>query len=146
MEELTRSDKARQLGVVNMPDGKELEHLRELVEKLLDPLREEWGHAIIVTSGFRSQKVNDSIKGSSKTSAHRLGYAADIVPADMREINRFKVFVRDWLRRNRAQYDQYIDERNLYGSQWVHLGLRNSEGRQRRQMLRYDGKRYVGIE
>ena len=65
----------------NFPAWQHVQNLQELTEKLLDPLREAYGKPINVTSGFRSKKLNEALKGS-KTSAHLLGYAADLVPAD----------------------------------------------------------------
>ena len=45
--------------------------------KILDQLRKEKGKPINITSGIRCKKYNDSLKGSSPTSAHMDGDAAD---------------------------------------------------------------------
>lgn len=44
----------------------------------LEVLRSHYKKPIIITSGLRCQKYNDSLVGSSKTSAHLKGNAADI--------------------------------------------------------------------
>ena len=49
----------------------------KLVEFILDPLREAYGKPIVVTSGYRCDKLN-TILGGAKTSQHRLGEAVDI--------------------------------------------------------------------
>ena len=48
-----------------------------LCTMVLQPTREIYGAPIIVTSGFRSPKVNRAV-GGSKTSAHPEGRAADV--------------------------------------------------------------------
>ena len=45
---------------------------------ILEKLRSYYGRPIIITSGIRCQKYNDSLRGSIKTSAHIQGKAADI--------------------------------------------------------------------
>lgn len=87
LEELTRSDTASIKHIDNTPDESITEHLIELVEKLLDPIRERWakycddnqlGNAgIRISSGFRNKELNKAVGGSS-TSAHLTGYAADL--------------------------------------------------------------------
>lgn len=45
---------------------------------ILEKLRSYYGRPIVITSGIRCQKYNDSLRGSIKTSAHIQGKAADI--------------------------------------------------------------------
>lgn len=44
----------------------------------LQKTREHFGKPMYVTSGLRCKKYNDSLKGSSKNSAHKSGMAADV--------------------------------------------------------------------
>lgn len=53
--------------------------------KVLDEIREHFGQPIKVTSGCRCQKYNNSLRGSSKTSRHLQGKAADII---VRNVNK----------------------------------------------------------
>lgn len=48
-----------------------------LVQNVLDPLRGHLGRPIRITSGFRSQALNERIRGAPK-SQHMLGEAADV--------------------------------------------------------------------
>ena len=98
IKELTASLKATQLGIKNEPSKQATTNLESLVLNILDPLRAAWGGAIKVTSGYRNATLNKAVKGSP-TSAHRYGYAADIVPADGR-ISVFKAFCVKWLKDN----------------------------------------------
>lgn len=138
IKELCASFKATQLGIKNEPSKAALVNLESLVLNILDPLRAAWGGAIKVTSGYRSAALNKAVKGSP-TSAHRYGYAADIVPADGR-ISVFKAFVVKWLKDNAVNFDQYIDELSVDKdgkvTEWVHLGIKSPSGNQRRQYLK----------
>ena len=134
INELTHSDKAIALGIENKPNEEIKSHLIQLVEELLDPLRNAWGSAIKVTSAYRCARLNRALKGSSPTSAHLIGYAADLVPCNG-DIAGFKRFVVKWLKENNIQFDQCLCETNGQGAQWVHLGLYNLSMQQRKQIL-----------
>lgn len=134
IDELCHSDTAIALGIDNTPNQEITEHLVQLVEELLDPLREAWGSGIKVTSAFRCARLNKALKGSSPTSAHLVGYASDLVPCNG-DIAGFKKFVPRWLRENNVAFDQCLLETNGRGSQWVHIGLYNQRHQQRKQIL-----------
>ena len=62
----------------NVPNAEELENLRYLCVAVLEPIRSVCGdRSIRVSSGFRSDSVNEGAGGSS-TSDHPKGLAADI--------------------------------------------------------------------
>lgn len=126
--EFLYSDTAIKLGIQNYPDSFEIvDHLRELKDTILNPLREAWGSGILVTSGFRCKKLNDSIIGASKTSVHQIGYAVDLVPMNG-EINDFIAFCRKWFKDK--LFDQVIIEKSGK-TRWIHVGLYNNAGEQR---------------
>ena len=79
LAELTDTD----TGIANNPSQAEINNLKLLVQKVLQPVRDKFG-VINVTSGFRSPEVNSapSVKGSA-TSDHLYGRAADIQCEDM---------------------------------------------------------------
>lgn len=147
IKELCASATATRLGIKNEPTKAAMLNLESLVLNILDPLRAAWGGAIKVTSGYRSAALNKAVKGSP-TSAHRYGYAADIVPADGR-IGMFKAFVVKWLKDNAVNFDQYIDELSVDKdgkvTEWVHLGIKSPSGKQRRQFLKCRNKRYEAL-
>lgn len=70
--EFLRSDAAEKYQVSNIPSDEELlavlTNINALVDNVLDPLRSMIGRPFIITSGYRSQRVNELI-GGSKTSA-----------------------------------------------------------------------------
>lgn len=77
LEELTRSEAADRNGWDNTPNEQEIANLKRLAALLQQVKTAVGGKPVMVNSGFRSKKVNDSV-GSKDTSQHRLGCAADI--------------------------------------------------------------------
>ena len=65
-KEATASNKAKQLGISNTPNEKELRAMKLLAEKVFEPLRKWYGKPIQVTSFFRSAKINKAIGGVQK--------------------------------------------------------------------------------
>lgn len=120
LEELIHSNTAVAKGIDNTPNDEQRENLSWLIMNFLDPIREEFGEAIIVTSGFRSKALNSALAGSSSKSAHMEGLAADLQPKDNTEAKRKKLFAIC------AKYkvDQLLYEHNSKGSKWIHLGTR----------------------
>ena len=58
------------------PDSKEL-ILSELLVSIIQNIRDKYKKSVIITSGYRTQAFNDSLKGSIKTSLHVKGKALD---------------------------------------------------------------------
>lgn len=144
MDEMLYSDTARQRGIENIPTAEQRKNIIELVETLLDPLREAYGKPIQVTSGFRCDALNKAVGGSA-TSAHSVGFAADLQPCGNDSIEELVAFAKDFLRKSHLAFDQLIDERSGE-TRWLHLGLKDRQGKQRRQMMRYANGRYSTME
>lgn len=65
-------------GLDNWPTDPEVRRRLRRLAEFLEDVRENVGNRpIYIHSGYRSEAVNRAV-GGSKTSAHRLGYAADI--------------------------------------------------------------------
>ena len=88
LTELTKSATATRLKIDNTPTAEAKQNLVNLIDKILDPLREAYGKPIIVTSGYRCPKLNKAVGGST-SSQHMKGMAADIrTTSDLHEDNR----------------------------------------------------------
>lgn len=79
-EELLRSQVAIDNDILNVPnrwgEGSVYFRLCSLVECLLEPIRERFAVPMIITSGYRCEKVNKLVGGASN-SQHRKGEAVD---------------------------------------------------------------------
>lgn len=126
IKELTKSDVAKRNKINNTPTIQEEANLVALVKNILDPLREAYGRPIIVTSGYRCERLNKLVKGS-KTSQHRFGQAADIRTIEDTVEENKKLF--DLVQKLNLPYDQLIDE---YNYDWVHVSY---SPRNRKQIL-----------
>lgn len=129
IEELSRSDKAKRLGMSNAPSKKHEENLVALVEAVLDPLREAYGSPIYVNSGYRSPGVNQMAMGA-KNSQHMCengDAAADITTGST--TGNEKLF--NMIIELQLPFDQLIDES---GFSWIHVSHK-SKGRNRKQIL-----------
>jgi Peptidase M15 len=137
LEEFTSSTTADRLGIDNTPTAFEIDNLRTLCVQILQPARSALG-PIIVHSGFRSAALNTAV-GGVPDSAHRLGFAADIVP-----LNAGKLELAKWIRHN-TQFDQLILEfGTLQNPNWIHV---SADPKRRMEVLRAFGHptQYVPI-
>ena len=124
LSELTKSDTAIRKGINNNPNAEQIEKLKTLCEKILQPVRDHFGR-VKVTSGFRSPQLCQAI-GSSPNSQHARAEAADfeVIGVDNAELS-------DWIHKN-LDYDQLICEFYTPGepnSGWIHCSYVSDQPR-----------------
>lgn len=128
IKELTRSATAEKLGINNTPDETAVRNLTQLVENVLDPLRENFGKAIYVNCGYRCAALNAAV-GGAKNSQHLYGEAADITAKNQADNAVLFRIIQDAL-----PFDQLIWEKgNDKFPAWVHVSFVRP---QRHQVLR----------
>ena len=134
LAELTPSSTAKRLGIKNEPTPAHLECLKGLATNILDKVREHFDKPIWISSGYRCKALNDATPGSSATSQHCSGEAADL-DQDGRGTGVSNKMVFDYIK-DHLNFDQLIWE---FGSDvnpdWVHVSW-ESTGKQRKQVLR----------
>ena len=81
LKEFTESATARRHGIANEPSFEAVENLKALCVFTLEPLREELGLPLIITSGYRTKALNSLLVGHSNKSQHMEGCAADFYVA-----------------------------------------------------------------
>jgi hypothetical protein len=132
LAEFTRSQTAKRRGIDNTPDGDHLEAAKKLAENIFQPIREHFGKAIFISSGYRSEALNKAI-GGSITSQHSKGEAIDIDMDGHGKPTNTEVF---YYIKNNLNFDQLIWE---FGDDekpdWVHVSFKTM-GKQRNQVLR----------
>lgn len=77
LSEFTESPTARKYGIENSPPPDAVANLLRLCLGIMEPLREELRMPVIITSGYRSKRLNDILLHSSHHSQHLHGQAAD---------------------------------------------------------------------
>ena len=115
LEELTFSETAIRHGLDNTPDEATVENLKRLCALILEPVRDIVHKPVQVTSGYRSQKVNNAV-GSHPHSQHTLGCAADIKVQGVTPDVLMKAIIGAGL-----PYEQVI----LEYQNWVHVSVPN---------------------
>lgn len=121
--EMTVSQTAARRGIRNVPGDPEIKALTLLCDKVLEPVRMHFGRPVVVTSGFRSPRLNVAIGGST-SSQHCKGEAADFTVPGIGNADVFR-----WIWKN-LDYDQLIFEFGETG--WIHCSysahrMRNME-------------------
>jgi len=129
--EFTNSQTAKRRGIDNTPTEEHLEAAKVLAENIFQPIREHFGCPIYISSGYRSEALNEAI-GGSKTSQHSKGEAIDIDMDYRKGPDNEEIF---FFIRDNIDFDQMIWE---FGDadrpDWVHVSY-NSDGKQRGQIL-----------
>lgn len=123
MGEFIYSAKAIEKGWDNTPPAEVQSAIRNLVKKLLEPLRVYTREPIVVSSGYRSEELNRLV-GGVPTSQHCKGEAADVYT-----FGSFRLL--EDLINSGLNFDQAI----LYRSRkFLHLSLKQ-KGVNRRQVI-----------
>lgn len=77
--EFENSKTADKKGICNVITTFEVrDAVKALVDDVLQPLRNAWGKPMVINSGYRCRELNAITPGSSPTSQHVKGEAADI--------------------------------------------------------------------
>ena len=126
LAELTKSDVATKKKIPNEPDEEVTSNLMALIYNILEPARTRLGVPIIVTSGYRCEKLNKAVGGVAN-SQHIKGQAADLVCTKRAD----KLALFDILAT--MDVDQLLFETNKAGTQWVHVSY-NPEGNNRHKV------------
>lgn len=116
IEELCRSTTANRLGIDNHPDTAAVGNLTELMDNILEPLRDRFGLPIMVNSGYRCLRLNRAV-GGADGSQHTKGQAADISAVNTADNARLYEIIL-----NELPFDQLIWEKgNDRFPAWVHV-------------------------
>ena len=122
IKELCKSSTAIRRNIDNTPTPEIITNLEQLVDKILDPLREIYGKPIKVNSGYRCEALNTAV-GGSKTSDHRFGLAADITGGSKQENKKLFTLIQQL----NLPFDQLIDEKNF---SYIHVSYSKKHRRQ----------------
>jgi hypothetical protein len=126
LAEVTKSATAIRKGITNTPSATHLIALKEVSKNIFQPCREHFGKPLAVTSGYRSEALNEAINGS-KTSQHSKGEALDLDADVFGGFSNAELFnyIKDHL-----DFDQLIWEfGNNNNPAWVHCSYKTRGNR-----------------
>ena len=136
LEELTFSVTANNHGIDNTPNAEARAALKRLAVEVLQPIRDNWGQAVVVSSGYRCTRLNTMV-GGVKNSQHILGQAADIKAANPADNGKLFRAIKKMVENGQLKVGQLIWE---YGTKtrpkWVHVSLPRV-GKKNNQILYY---------
>lgn len=113
LAEMTRSDYATRHSISNQPtDPDVIENLHVLAQSM-ERVRHILGKPIIVTSAYRSPKVNSGVGGSAK-SAHLRGLACDFLVPGMTPREVCQVI---------SSHDEIAWDQLIYEGDWTHISF-----------------------
>lgn len=138
LDEMTASQTAARKRIDNKPGQEILENLKDTCVQA-DRVRELLGFPMLISSGYRSIKLNIAV-GGSKTSSHLHGYAMDFRCPGFGTPREVFDFLKKAMRENGIKFDQLILEYPDSPSAWVHLGFGPE---MRGEILIYNGKNYL---
>lgn len=118
--EFVSSSQAVRLGIKNVPTEAEWKNIELLVKEVLQPMRDLLGKPIDINSCFRCKKLNDAV-GSSDTSFHRLGCAADVDSSNIPLMEILDVAY------GLPQWSEIIAE--FFPDGWVHVAYKAGDNR-----------------
>jgi len=116
LQELVFSQTAAREGIDNTPGPAQIRAMRQLCTKIPQPLRDAVGMPIVVSSGYRSPRLNKFVGGSLR-SQHMEGRAADVVCFSLDTKQLFKRVLE-----LKLPFDQLIYEGGRE-SVWVHVSF-----------------------
>lgn len=142
--ECTKSATARRHGVDNTPKQEHITNLVEIAQNVFQPTRDYFNTPIYISSGYRSKRLNDIVKGS-ETSQHMIGEALDLDADVLGVVSNRLIF--NYIKDN-LEFDQLIWEFGDSSSpDWVHVSY--SSEYNRNQVLKAvrtaDGVKYTDI-
>lgn len=138
LDEMTASQTAARKRIDNKPGPEIIENLKDTCVQA-DRVRELMGFPMLISSGYRSLKLNIAV-GGSKTSSHLHGYAMDFRCPGFGTAREVFYFLKKAMRENGIKFDQLILEYPDSPSSWVHLGFGPE---MRGEILIYNGKNYL---
>ena len=129
LEEFSFSSTAKSRGINNTVPLQFIPSLRNLCEKVLEPLRERVKEPVIISSGYRCPALNRAV-GGSNTSQHMKGEACDIYMEDKEKLRKWFAILMD------GDFDQLIFERNRRtGHCWIHVSCKVNAEENRHQVI-----------
>ncbi len=121
LNEVTKSNTAERRGIDNSPTEAHIKNLKYVAEEVFQPIRDNFGVPIYISSGYRSPALNEAIGGSPR-SFHSHGMALDLdQDGRNRGVSNCDVF---YFIKDNLQFTELIWEfGDEYEPNWVHVAI-----------------------
>ena len=142
VKEFTRSETAAKRGIDNEDiTPVQLANMQALCENVLEPLRQQFGEPVYISSGYRCPALNKAVKGALK-SQHMKGEAADIYSKQgAKRLREWYLWMVDNL-----VFDQLIWETRPSGSKWIHVCYVTYRKNRHQKLQCKNGKTYQALD
>ena len=125
MSELLKSEVAEKYNISNIPDKQSLDNMLILICECLQPLRNYIDKPMIISSGYRSSRLNGHpLINGAQNSQHVTGQAVDFTIKGMTPKQ-----IIEKIKASGVEFDQLLNEHNI----WVHISY--NKGKNRKQVL-----------
>lgn len=113
-----------------------VQNLQALADNVLDPIKKRYPN-MIITNTWRSEAVNNSLKGASKTSDHLSGQAVDIQFSGFTRQQTYEAAIE--IQKMLPDYNQILLE-YMGKSMWIHVSYKSkcAGGGNKRQIMTLD--------
>ena len=142
LKEMTKSATASRFNILNEVTDPHQDNLKALCENILEPLREYYESRIIITSGFRSEKLSEAI-GSSSKSQHCAKDGSAAIDFEIPGFDNRQVAAHI---KNNFLYDQLISEYYEDGipdSGWIHVSFKKDGTNRKESLTKNKGENYA---
>lgn len=141
LEEFLKSSTATAKKIDNTPKEQYVyDNINNLVKTIMQPIRNEWGEAINVSSGYRCPKLNTAV-GGSKTSQHMTGSACDFSAKDKSRNGELFKMIEKLIDSKKITCRQLIWEYgNKKNPRWIHISVNDDQHAERKnqKLFYYD--------
>ena len=135
--ELCKSDVARKNNIANIPQQLQIyDNMIILIVDFLQPLRNKLQKPIVITSGYRCEKLNKLV-GGANNSEHLKGFAVDIYVPNMTVKQLFDYIVNSGLK-----WTQLIEEHSG-NKTWTHVSY--NKNNLKCEKLKYQNGKYYAL-
>ena len=125
ISELLKSEVAEKYNISNIPDKQSLDNMLILICECLQPIRNYINKPIIISSGYRSPRLNGHpLINGAQNSQHVTGQAVDFTIKGMTPKQ-----IIEKVKASGVEFDQLLNEHNI----WVHISY--NKGKNRKQVL-----------
>lgn len=128
LDEFLKSSTATRYKINNTPNNNVINNLKDLCINVLQPIRDNFGKPLTISSGFRCKELNDKV-GGARNSQHLIGQAADfhIKGVPFNDVMMWCV--------DNLIFDQLIDEYSK-NTHWLHISFNKNNNRKQALIYR----------